>query len=35
MKNLKILITTIGGLTSPDLIYAEKKWGKRSGDSRC
>lgn len=29
MKNLKILITTIGGLTSPDLVYALKKNGER------
>lgn len=29
MKNLKILITTIGGLTSPELIYALKKNGER------
>lgn len=29
MKKLKILITTIGGLTSPDLIYALRKNGER------
>ncbi|WP_305862893.1 ATP-grasp domain-containing protein [Helicobacter cholecystus] len=29
MNHLKILITTIGGLTSPDLIYALRKNGER------
>lgn len=33
MKNLKILITTIGGLTSPELIYALKKMEKEKWKS--